>query len=61
MTDEFKAYQDAIVQFGAATDNVNKCRIALHAAIDKKAAEIGSQAAYDTAVISLKPTGATGQ
>lgn len=49
MTDEFKAYQDAIVQFGTSADNLNKCRAALHAAIDKKAAEVGTQAASDTA------------
>lgn len=58
MTDEFKALQDAIVQFGAAAENLNKCKAAAHAAIDKKAAEIGAQAASDTAI---KPAGATGQ
>ncbi len=54
MTDEFKAYQDAVVQFGTSTENLNKCRSALHAAIDKKAAEVGAQAASDTGV---KPAG----
>jgi hypothetical protein len=50
MIDEFKAYQDAIVQVGASAENLNKCRAALHAAIDKKATETGAQVASDTSI-----------
>lgn len=50
MTDEFAAYQQCIKDVANAVSALNDARVKLHAAIDAKAAEIGSQVASDTSV-----------
>ena len=55
MDAEFTAYQDALKGLKTATDTVNKCKLALHAAVDKKAEEFGAQVASDTKAADVKP------
>lgn len=50
MDAEYTAYQEALKGLKTATDTVNSCKLALHAAINKKAEEFGAQVASDTSV-----------
>lgn len=58
MDAEYKAYQDALAGLKNATDVLNTCRVNLHTAVDKKAADFGAQVASDTSAKadgSVKP------
>jgi hypothetical protein len=50
MDAEYAAYQESLKGLKTATDTVNTCKLALHAAVDKKAEEFGAQVASDTSV-----------
>lgn len=59
MDAEYSAFQDALKGLKTATDLVNSTRANLHAAVDKKAADFGTQVASDTAAtVPPKPAAA---